>query len=105
MNYLIDLLKMSGNFTSYLDGETPWENGVQMNEAAFSWNAALDGNCARRVERAYKRAAILGGRRSDVVMTKEQFDHFVQAVVIALNGEQLTPFWQCVIAGVAIVRA
>lgn len=101
---LIQLLKMSGNFTAYLDGETPFERGEVLNPDAFRWLAARNGNAARRIARAYKRAAIIGGRRSPVDMTGEDvYNRFTQAVVTALNGWDCPPVWQSVFLGVKLV--
>lgn len=102
---MLDLLKMTGNYSSYLSGETPWENGEEVHPAsAFKWNAAIDGRAARRIQKAYARAAILGGRKSDFAFGRAELDRFTQAVVDALNGDALTPFWRCVILGVRLVR-
>lgn len=101
--YLVDLLKMSNNFTSYLRGETPFEQGEELNPNAFGWNARTEFNGFRRFERAYRRAAIIGGRRSRAVVGKEQADKFVQAVVACLNGDKVSQFWQSVIEGVYLV--
>lgn len=100
--YLVDLLKMSGNFTSYLRGETPFERGEELNPEAFGWNAGV-GNGFRRFERAYRRAAIIGGRRSHAIVGKDEADRFVQEVVACLNGDEVSPFWASVIEGIYLV--
>lgn len=101
--YLVDLLKISGNFTSYLRGETPFERGEKLNAEAFGWNAGIGFNGFRRFERAYRRAAIIGGCRFHLVVGKEQADRFVQEVVSCLNGDEVSPFWASVIEGIFLV--